>query len=166
MPKPSKTTRKQKAKLKNQQKTEPETPSITTKKSYWVALTLVLTVAASVAGYIMNLAPVNIAILAVTIALTIGFAGYVRVTPSNLPLTRRATFVFVGASVIGFGVWAAIVLVLMATGFLVQIGDMLGDQFFVIPSFIVSLILGAFIGELIGRNPKVQAFFFKPETPV
>jgi hypothetical protein len=163
MPKQTKSTAKSKAKLKHQRKNAPEVPGVTTKKSYWVILTVIMAFACSVAGYMLKLSLGNIAVLTVTIVLMICLTGYVRVEPSNLPVARRATFLFVGASVIGFGIWAIVVLVLGATGLMLQIGSMTGDQFFVLPSFITSLIVGAFIGELLGKNRKVQEFFFKPE---
>jgi hypothetical protein len=108
----------------------------------------------------MNIALLNIAILMVAIVALIGFIGYIRVTPSSMPTTRRATFIFVGASVIGFSIWAAIVLVSNATGFMLQIVSSLGDQFFIVPSLVICLTVGAFIGDLIGKNNKVQAYLF------
>jgi uncharacterized membrane protein len=149
-----------KPKLKTQRKTQPEPVSITTKKSYWIALTLIIIVAASVYAYTMNIALLNIAILMVAIVVLIGFIGYIRVTPSSMPTTRRASFIFVGASVIGFSIWAAIVLVSNATGFMLQIVSSLGDQFFIVPSLVICLTVGAFIGDLIGKNNKVQAYLF------
>jgi hypothetical protein len=164
MPKQSKTKAKTKAKQKTIVNTAPEVPGITTKKSYWVMLTLLMVVAVSIAGLMINLPVTDLAILALTVVLMIGLMGYVRVTPSSLTKSKRATFLFFGGSVIGFGIWAAIVLVLNFTGAMLQIANALnGDQFFVIPSFIIMLTVGAFIGELMGRNSKVQKFFFKPE---
>jgi hypothetical protein len=48
----------------------------------------------------------------------------------------------------------------MAMGF---IENMFVENFFIIPSFIMCLTIGAFIGELLGKNSKIQAFFFKPK---
>jgi hypothetical protein len=164
MPNQSKTKAKTKAKQKTTAKPAPEVPGITTKKSYWVMLTLIVAVAVSIAGLIINLPVIDVAILTLTVVLMIGLLGYVRVTPSSLSKSKRATFLFFGGSVIGFGIWAAIVLVLNFTGVMLQIANALnGDQFFVIPSFIIMLTVGAFIGELLGRNSRVQKFFFKPE---
>jgi hypothetical protein len=160
MPKQSKT----KAKQKTTVNTAPEAPGITTKKSYWVMLTLLMVVAVSIAGLMINLPIIDVAVLSVTVLLMIGLMGYVRVTPSSLTKSKRATFLFFGGSVIGFGIWAAIVLVLNFTGAMLQIANAFnGDQFFVIPSLIMLLTVGAFIGELLGRNSKVQKLFFKPE---
>jgi hypothetical protein len=160
MPKHSKT----KAKQKTTAKPVPDVPGITTKKSYWVMLTLIVAVAVSIAGLMINLPLIDVVILTVTVVLMIGLMGYVRVTPSSLPKSKRATFLFFGGSVIGFGIWAAIVLALNFTGAMLQIANALNsDQFFVIPSFIIMLTVGAFIGELLGRNSRVQKFFFKPK---
>lgn len=163
MPKPTKAKKKaQLAKVKKQ-KQEPEQPGITSKKSYWVVLTVVMAVVVAVLGLIVNLSMVNNALLMVAIVVVIGLMGYVRVSPSNLTKSKRATFLFVGASIIGFSIWAAIILILQGTGFLQQIADSTGDQFFIIPSLIICLAVGAFAGELIGRNVRVQEFLFKPK---
>ncbi len=156
MPKSRKTRPEPKSKTKR--KTEPEPVSITTKKSYWVGFTLITIVVGSVCAYILKIALLNTAILMAAIAVLIGFIGYVRVTPLSMPLNRRATFIFVGACVIGFSIWAAIVLVSNATGFILQIENALGDQFFIVPSLVICLTVGALIGDLIGKNSKVQAY--------
>jgi uncharacterized membrane protein len=161
MPKQFKTKAKSKANLKAKSKNEPQTPGFTSSKSYWVMLSAVMAVAVSVAGFMINLAAGEVAALTVTIVLLIGLMGHVRITPSNLSISKRATFLFVGASIIGFGVWGAIMYVLMATGLLTTV---ITDYFMIIPSLIICLIIGAFIGELLGRNSRVQGFFFKPEN--
>jgi len=160
MPKQSKTKAKTKAQSKTKRNAKPEAPGITTKKSYWVMLTVVMAVAVAVAGFIVKLSAEQIAFLTVTIAMAIALIGYVRLTPSTLSVSKRATFLFFGAAVIGFGVWTAIILSLYATG---SIENIFSDQFFVFPSLIISLAGGAFIGELLGRNIRVQSFFFKQE---
>ncbi|MCL2172990.1 MAG: hypothetical protein LBH62_04610 [Nitrososphaerota archaeon] len=152
---------KVKSQIKTKQKTPLSTPGITTKKWYWVMLTVVMVAVFSVVGYISNLDLIEIAVLMFVIAILIGLIGYVRITPSNLPATKRATFLFVGASVIGFGIWAAIMLVAINTELIASI---FSNPFFVIPSFIIFLIVGAFIGELLGKNRRVQALLFKTES--
>ncbi len=159
MPKQSKTKAKTKANLKKREAT-PEAPGITTKKSYWVMVAMVMAIAFSLAGYMIGFSLGNIAVLMVTIVLLIGLMGYIRVTSSSLSKSKRATFLFVGASIIGFGIWAAIMLILMGTGLLEVI---FVDPFFIFPTLIICLTMGAFIGELLGRNSRVRAFFFKPE---
>jgi cation transport ATPase len=165
MPKPTKTQTKAKLKEKSKlkRKNEPERASITTKKSYWVMLTLVIAIVVAVCAYALNFSLLNNALLVATIAFAVAFMGYIRVSPSTLSLSKRATFLFVGASIIGFSIWAAIVLILNATGLMLQIANAIGDQFFIIPSLITCLIFGALIGELLGRNSKVQAYLFKPK---
>ncbi|MCL2642714.1 MAG: hypothetical protein FWD52_04305 [Candidatus Bathyarchaeota archaeon] len=158
MPKQSKSKSKaQTTKTKN--KVQPEPLGITTSKWYWVMLTGVMVTVFSVVGYIMNLGIANTAVLLLTITLLIGLIGYVRITPSNLPVSKRATFLFIGASVIGFGAWAAIVLVATNAGFIESI---FVDPFFIIPSVILCMIIGAFIGELLSKNSRIQALLFKP----
>lgn len=161
MPKQSKSKSKNKVNLKKRRNIEPQTPGFTYSKSYWVTLAFVMAVAFSVAGFIINLSAAAVASLVVTVAFMIGLLGYLRVTPSSLSVSKRATFLFVGASVIGFGVWAAVMLALMTAGLLETV---FVDSFLLVPSLINCLTVGAFIGELIGRNSRVQAFFFKPET--
>ncbi|MGD6807010.1 MAG: hypothetical protein ACQCN4_08635 [Candidatus Bathyarchaeia archaeon] len=160
MPKQPKTKPKQTGKLKR--KVEPETPGITTKKSYWVVLAAVLAVSSAVLAVMTGLDAGRTAILVVTILAPIGALGYVRVTPSNLSLSKRATFLFIGASVIGFGVWAAIVLIGGVYGLTAMLTGALGSQFFVVTSLVICLSAGAFVGELIGKNKEVQLRLFNP----
>jgi len=160
MPKSSKTKAKTKAQLKAKRKAQPEAPGITTKKSYWIMLTVVMVAVFSVVGYMIELSLSNIAVLMITIALLIGLMGYVRTTSSSLSKSKRATFLFVGASIIGFSIWAAIMLTLRAVELTESV---FADSFLLIPSFIICLTAGAFIGELLGKNKRAQVFFFKPE---
>src|SRR3972149_3809800 len=99
MPKPPKNRPKQKI---NKRKAEPEPASITTKKSYWLTLMLLLVVVTVVFAFMMNLNLPKTALLIAAIVVLIGFVGYIQVTPSSLSLSKRATLVFVGASIIGF----------------------------------------------------------------
>ncbi len=163
MPKQTKTKAKNKAKLKNQRKAEPEAPGITTKKSYWVMLTVLMAVVVSAAGFMVNLEALQIVVLAVTVMMLIGLIGYVRVTPSSLPKFKRAVFLTFGASIIGFGIWAIIMLILNYTGVIAQMENTTGVTFYVIPSLVIYIIGGAFIGEFLGRNSRVQKIFFKPK---
>jgi hypothetical protein len=160
MPKPSKTKPKQKTPPKR--KVEPEAPSITTKKSYWVILAVVLAVASAILALLMGLDAVRTAILVLTVLVPIGVYGYIRVTPSNLSLSKRLTFLFIGASVIGFGIWAAIVLFGGVYGVTAQLVNALGSQFFITTSLVICLFAGALVGELIGRNKSVQLRLFNP----
>ncbi len=153
MPKPYKTKQKQKVKLKRK---EPEVPGITTRKSYWIVLTALLAVVSAVFGVVMGIGLLQTAFLAVTIAVVIGAVGFIRVSPSNLSLSKRATFLFVGISVIGFGIWAA----LTVSGVMAQAANGLGEEFFVVTSLALCLTAGAFVGEIIGRNKRVQERLF------
>ena len=161
MPKQTKINAKTKTKTQTKRKTQPETPGITTKKWYWIMLTGVMVTVFSIAGYIMKLDVSQIAFLMLTITLLIGLMGYIGTTSSNLSKSKRATFLFVGASVIGFSIWAAISLVLITTGL---IENIFADSFFIIPSLIMCLTIGAFIGELMGKNSRIQTLFFKPQV--
>lgn len=158
MPKPVKSRPKQKAKSKG--KAEPETPSFAAKKSYWITLSAVLAVVSAFFGVVMGISLAQTAFLVLTVVVLIGFVGFIRVSPSTLPLGKRVALIFVGASIIGFSIWAAIVLNLNATGIMTQIVNSLGEQFFAVTSLAICLSGGAFIGELIGRNKSVQERLF------
>ena len=162
MPKSSKSRPKQKAKSKR--KAEPETPSFVTKKSYWITLSAVLAVVSAVFGVVMGISLAQTAFLVLTVVVLIGFVGFIRVSPSTLPLSKRVALIFVGASIIGFSIWAVIVLNLNSTGIMAQIVDSLGEQFFAVTSLAICLSGGAFIGELIGRNKSVQERLFSKLT--
>jgi hypothetical protein len=154
MPKPSQTKPKQKPPQKSKTKPEPEASSITASKGYWIVLTAVMGVVSAVFGGVLGYSLVRTVVLTVTVAVLIAAFGFIRVSPSVLSLGKRATFVFMGASVIGFGVWAVFALLLMPQ--LVA----LDDQFYVVASLAVCLAAGAVAGELISRNRKVQERLF------
>jgi hypothetical protein len=158
MPKPSKTKATTKTQLKAKRRTQPATPGITTKKSYWIMLSVVMVAAFSVAGFLMGLEYVDIVALMVAIVLIIGFIGYVRIAPSNLSKSKRGTFLFVGASIIGFSMWAVPMYILLATDNLVSLPV---SPFVIVSCLVMCLILGAFIGELLGKNSRVQKLLFK-----
>ena len=157
MPKSQKQNLKQKQKTKSKtKKTIPETPGITTKKSYWVFLTVLFTIVSAVFGVIMSLSVGQIAFLTVTIVVLIAVIGFIRTTPSNLSLSKRATFIFAGASIIGFIIWAAITL----SGAMTLIAQENGEVFIVVTSFTLCLTVGAFIGEMLGRSKIIQERLF------
>jgi hypothetical protein len=93
-----------------------------------------------------------------TIFSTIAFAFYIEFKPS-IKYDKRATFMFAGASIVGFCIWAVMVLSLGATGILLQIVNLVGTSFFSITSLIICLIAGAFIGDLIGKNKEALRLF-------
>ncbi len=160
MPKHPKTYPKSKTKPK--QKQAPQTPSITTKKSYWITLALIFAVVSAVFGLVMGLDFVRTAVLIVAVVVPISCVGYVRVSPSVLSFSKRATFLFLGVSVIGFSIWAAIVVVGGRVGFTEPMMNAVGGQFFTVTSLAICLSAGAFIGELIGRIKEVQIRLFNP----
>jgi len=153
MPKPSKSRPKQKVKPKHKDKVEPESPGFTTKKSYWLVLTLVFGVVSAVFGTVLGMGLAKTAMLVATIVVLIGALGFIRVSHSTLSFSKRATFVFIGVSVIGFGLWAAFVLL-----FIPQIVGL--DDFFVVTSLAIFLAVGALIGDLLARSKKVQEGLF------
>jgi hypothetical protein len=88
----------------------------------------------------------------------IGLAFYIGYKPYE-NYDKRPTFFFVGASFIGFGIWALMVLSLNAFGVLIQISSLIGESLFVSTSLIIHLVLGAFIGDLIGKNRETVLIF-------
>jgi len=56
----------------------------------------------SVYGCLLKVSTAALALLLVSVLALIGFAYYIRFTRSTLKNTCRMTFIFVGASVIGF----------------------------------------------------------------
>jgi lysylphosphatidylglycerol synthetase-like protein (DUF2156 family) len=143
------------------QKTNLNRQSITTTKSYWITLTLLIVVFAFVFGYFVNLSLDRIVIMLAAVLFVIGFARYIRVKPSTTTISKRATFFFVGASIIGFSIWAVMVLSLNVTGLHPQVASVIGDGFFAITSLIICLISGAVIGDLIGTNGERISIFIK-----
>jgi len=157
MPKPVKPKPKQKPKAKRQP--EPEAKGITTKKSYWLMLAVVLGAASAVLGATSGLDAWQTAFFVVAILTSIGCIGFIRVTPSALSLSKRLTFIFMGASIIGFGIWALIVLIGGRYG-LGALINAWGSQFFAVTSLVICISVGVLIGELIGRNREVQLRLF------
>ena len=158
MPKPSKTKPKQKVKPKRN--AEPEETSFTTKKAYWITLSGVLAITAAVLSLLIGLDATRAVIFTITVLVPIGVYGYIRVTPSNLSLSKRLTFLFIGASVIGFGIWAAIVLIGGFYGLTASLVNAWGSQFFVTTSLVICFSVGIFVGELIGKIKSVQIRLF------
>jgi hypothetical protein len=152
-----------KSKPKQKGKAAPQTPGITASKTYWVALLGIMVVFVSVLGAVSALGVAQIAALDIAVVAAVALVGYIRVTPSTLSISKRATFIFAGASLIGFGIWAIIALYGNASGFLVSAMQALGEQLFAVTSLVSCLCLGAFAGELIGQNRGVQARLFPPK---
>jgi hypothetical protein len=161
MPKTYPKNRPKKTKPKSKNKVQPKTVSITSSKTYWIMLTLLMVVFGSVYGYIMRVAVAAIGLLLASVLLLIGFAYYLKFKPSTLKIASRATFLFAGASVIGFCIWVAVVLLSSVTGLWTQIAGSIGENFFVITTLIICLTSGAFIGDLIGMNKEKIIDFFQ-----
>ena len=159
MPKTYPKTQPKKTKpKKNQPKAQPKPVSLLTRKSYWITLTLIMLVFTFVYGYLMEISVEKEALILGSIFSVIGFAFYLGFKPFP-SYNKRATFIFVGASIVGFSIWAVMVLSFNATGINSQIASSIGDDFFAITSLIICLILGAFIGDLIGKNRKAIELF-------
>ena len=151
-----KKTKPKKTKFKDQ----PKSVSLVKRKSYWITLTLFMLVLTIVFGYAMKISAVGEALILGTIFSIIAFAFYIEFKPS-IKYDKRVTFIFAGASIVGFCIWAVMVLSLGATGILLQIVNLVGTSFFSITSLIICLIAGAFIGDLIGKNKEALRLFAK-----
>jgi hypothetical protein len=165
MPKKPKTYSKinsksqQKNKLKEKQARAQQKPvSIFKSKFYWITLAATILVFIFAIGYFMQISEEKELLILGSVLSVIGLAFYIGYKPS-INYDKRATFFFVGASIIGFSIWASIVLSLNAFGVLVQILNSVGDSFFVITSLTICLVLGAFIGDFIGKNKETILFF-------
>jgi len=149
-----KKTKPKKPKFKDQ----PKPVSLLKRKSYWITLTLFMLVFTIVFGYIMKVSAEGEVLILGTIFSIIAFAVYIGFKPS-IKYDKRATFMFAGASIVGFCIWAAMVLSLSAIGIILQIVNLTVISFFAITSLIICLIVGAFIGDLIGKNKeKINIF--------
>ena len=153
----SKNQRKNKTK-ETRARAQQKPVSIFKSKYYWISLAATILVFAFALGYIMQLSEEKELLMLGSVLSVIGLAFYVGYKPS-VNYDKRATFFFVGASIIGFGIWVLIVLSLNALGVLVQISSSIGDSFFVITSLIICLVFGAFIGDFIGKNRETVLFF-------
>jgi hypothetical protein len=154
MPKPARTQPKQKAKPKA--KAQSQTQSITATKPYWIILTAMLAVVTAVFGALMGMSLERTALLVITVAVVIGVVGLIRTGKSELSLSKRATFIFAGASVIGFIIWAALTL----SGVMDPVVNAVGQDFYVVNSLASCLAAGAWIGELLSRSKMVQERLF------
>ena len=154
MPKTSKTQPKPHSKnqhKKTQLKAQPKSASLLKSKYYWIFVSLIVLVFTVAYGYLIQISLGKEVLILGSIFMVIGFAFYIgfKPYPSN---KKRAVLILIGASIIGFSIWAVMVLSLNATGLLIQILSSIGDSFFAITSLIICLVAGAFIGDLIGKN--------------
>ena len=149
---------KTKAKRKTQLKARPKPVNLMRSKSYWIMLTIITLVLTFAYGYLMKISVEKEALIFVSVLFLIGFAFYLGFKPYT-NYNKRATFIFVGASVIGFCIWVAVVFSFDATGINSQIASSIGGNLFAITSLMICLISGAFIGDLIGKNKERISFF-------
>ena len=146
---------------KTKPKAQPETVNILKSKYYWVTLTLIIVVFTIAFGYVMQISLGKELLMLGVVFSVLGFAFYVGFK-SPQSYSKRATFIFVGASIIGFSIWATIVLAFNATGLTSQISSSVGVELFAITSLIICLVLGAFIGDLLGKNSEaLESFFYR-----
>ena len=159
MPKPSPKTQSKKNKLKNKQlKNQPKPINLLKSKYYWLILTATILVFAIVVGILNQISLGKEVLILGSIVSVIGLAFYVGFKATE-GYDKRATFFFVGASIVGFSMWAVMVLSFNATGVTTQILTSVGVDLFAITSLIICLVLGALIGDLIGKNRETVGLF-------
>ncbi len=95
----SKGNKKQPALKKTKPKAQPETVNILKSKYYWVTLTLIIVVFTIVFGYAMQISLGKELLMLGVVFSVLGFAFYVGFK-SPEGYSKRATFIFVGASII------------------------------------------------------------------
>ena len=152
MPKSSKNPKGQsRSRGKAKVKVQSEPFRLLKSKYYWVSLIAVVLVAVVALGVSMQVPLGNELLMLATVASVLGFAFYVGFL-SKQGYSKRATFFFVGASIIGFCIWFAMVLSFNAVGIISQVAGSMGEEFFSATTLTICLVLGAFIGDLIGKN--------------
>jgi hypothetical protein len=147
-----------KNRARNKSKIKSEPANITTSKFYWIGLIIFTVIAILAVGIFSSIAVQKLALIMVTVLFVLAFAWQLRVKQSDLTAKTRATYIFVGAAVIGYSIWAIMVILLAATGFGIQLGNILGDQLFIAASQIIFLVVGGFIGDYLSTNSAFQGF--------
>jgi hypothetical protein len=135
-----------------------EPVSITKSKFYWIAIAVITILAGLGYGIVANIGIAQLGLILTTVLSVIGIAAYVRLKPSVLSAKTRATYLFVGAAVIGFSIWVSMVITLAVSGLGAQSPSFFGSQLFIVASQIIFLAIGAFIGEYLSTNDAFQAF--------
>jgi hypothetical protein len=132
-------------------KEQPKPFNLFKSKYYWLTITAVIIVFAVAIGFMNQISLGGELLILGSILSVVAFAFYVGfLSPEGY--SKRATFIFVGASILGFGIWAIMVLSFNAAGVTAQISNAVGNALFAITSLIIFLMLGAFIGDLLGKN--------------
>jgi hypothetical protein len=121
-------------------------------------MTTAILVFAVVVGFLVQISLGKELLILGSIVSILGLAFYVGFKSSK-GYDKRATFFFVGASIVGFGIWAVMVLSFMAAGVISLISSSVGVDLFAITSLIICLILGALIGDLIGKNRETISLY-------
>ncbi|MGE5533192.1 MAG: hypothetical protein ACM3UN_02445 [Bacillota bacterium] len=132
-------------------KDQPKQVNLLKSKYYWITLTAIILAFSVVIGFLMQIPLGKELLILCCILSVLGLAFYVGFKSSE-GYNKRATFFFVGASIVGFSIWAVIFLSLNATGVTQQISSLVDIDLFAITSLIICLVLGAIIGDLIGKN--------------
>jgi hypothetical protein len=161
MPKSHPKIRPKNGKNKKKPNVISEPVNITKSKFYWITLTFISVISVLGYGIVTSVAVAQLGLILVTVLTVIGVAGYVRLKPSILTAKTRATYLFVGAAVIGFSIWATLVITLAISGLGAQSPSFWGSQLFIVASQIIFLSIGAFIGEYLSTNDAFQAFAVK-----
>jgi len=151
MPKIYPKAQPKKSKQKKRLKDQPKPFNLLKSKYYWVTLTTAILVFAVAVGLSMQISLGEELLILGSILSILGLAFYIGFKSSE-SYNKRATFFFVGASIVGFSIWAVMVLSFMATGVMSLISSTVGIDLFAVTSFIICLVLGALAGDLIGKN--------------
>jgi len=115
-------------------------------KPLWIATLLLTIVSGAISLFLLHV-PVETALRAVALAFVcIGIAYYIRVRPSMK--VNRALYILLGITPIGFILW----IVLAVSGVSRWLTTHLGVWPSIVISFTVPFIIGAFIGDWIGRR--------------
>jgi len=115
-------------------------------KPLWIAI-LLITITSGIVGYFFLRVPLERIVGGVALTfLCIGIAYYIRVRPSTK--VNRVIYILLGITPIGFGLW----IVLGLSGVGRWLTNYLGVWPSLIISFTVPYIIGAFIGDWIGRR--------------
>jgi hypothetical protein len=162
MPKTNPKNQPKKNKQKKKQlKNQPKPFNLLKSKYYWITLAAVILVFAVAVGFTMKIPLGRELLLLGTIFSVMGLAFYIGFK-STEGYDKRATFFFIGASIVGFCIWAAMVLSFNATGVTEQISRSIGVDFFAITSLIICLTFGALIGDVLGKNREaLESFYYK-----
>ena len=106
-----------------------------------------------VTGFMLSIPIERTIIVVIVLTLTFGFAYYIRVRPSHSG--NRVFFVALGTFCIGFLFWAVVTLLILHSGLrwlIFQSTGNIGDNLTALGTLIICWILGAFVGDWIGRK--------------